>query len=347
MPDEAEGPRATEPAPKRSAVFVLKRTVREFGDDGGTDLAAALTYYSVLALFPGLLALLSLVGVVGQAQQSVAKILEILAPLVDAETLDSFREPLEALAANQAAGFTLLVGVLGALWSASGYVGAFSRAMNKIYEVEEGRPFWRMRPMQLFVTVATVLLCAVSLVILVVSGPVAESVGRTIGLGSDLVTVWGFAKWPVLAVVVMVVVALLYHATPNVDFVKFRVISVGAFVAISIWLVASIGFAVYVAGFSSYDKTYGSVAGAVVALLWLWITNLALLFGAELDAELERGRQLRIGVAAEEALQLPVRDTRGIQKATTRRAADLATMREVREAAATPGDPADRPFGRR
>jgi membrane protein len=335
-----------ETAPTRSALFVLKRTVREFGDDGGTDLAAALTYYSVLAVFPGMLALLSLVGIFGQAQQSVAKILEILSPLVDAETLDRLRDPLDALAANQAAGLTLVVGLLGAMWSASGYVGAFSRAMNKVYEVEEGRPFWRMRPMQLLVTVTTLILCAVALAILVVSGPVAQSVGRALGLGDDLVTAWGYAKWPVLAVVVMVVVALLYFATPNVSFVRFRIISPGAFVAILVWLVASIGFAFYVAGFSSYDKTYGSVAGVVVALLWLWITNVALLFGAELDAELERGRQLQIGVASEEALQLPVRDTRGIQKAATRRASDLATMRGIREAAATPGDPADRPFGR-
>jgi membrane protein len=352
MSDEAtaeeEAPdRAGQEAPKRSAFFVLKRTVREFGDDGGTDLAAALTYYSVLAVFPGVIALLSLVGVFGQAKESVAKILEILAPLVDADTLQRVRGPLEDVAANQGAGLTLVIGLLGALWSASGYVGAFSRAMNKIYEVEEGRPFWRMRPMQLIVTVTTVVLCALSLVILIVSGPVAESVGRTIGVGSDLVSVWGYAKWPVLALVVMIIVALLYYATPNVDFVKFRVISVGAFVAILIWLVASIGFAIYVAGFSSYDKTYGSVAGGVVLLLWLWITNLALLFGAELDAELERGRELQIGIASEEALQLPVRDTRGIQKAASRRAADVATMREVRLAAATPGDPADRPFGRR
>lgn len=337
----------TEAPPQRSALFVLKRTVREFGDDGGTDLAAALTYYSVLAVFPGMIALLSLVGVFGQAQESVAKILEILAPLVDGDTLEQIRGPLEDLAANQGAGITLAIGLAGALWSASGYVGAFSRAMNKIYEVEEGRPFWRLRPMQLIVTLTTVVLCAVSLVILVVSGPVAESVGRTIGVGSDLVSVWNYAKWPVLALVVMIVVALLYHATPNVDFVTFRVISVGAFVAILIWLVASIGFAFYVANFSSYNKTYGSVAGVVVALLWLWITNLALLFGAELDAELERGRELQIGVASEESLQLPVRDTRGIKKAATRRAADVATMREIRLAAASPGDPADRPFGRR
>jgi membrane protein len=334
--------------PKRTAFFVLKRTFREFGDDGGTDLAAALTYYSVLAIFPGLLALLSLVGIFGQAQESVKKIVEILDPLISSPTtMKNVTDLLNGLVSAQGAGATLVVGILGALWSASGYVGAFSRAMNRIYEVEEGRPFWRMRPMQLFVTVSTVLLCAVALVILIVSGPVAESVGHTIGVGSDLLTVWNVAKWPLLALVVMIVVALLYHATPNVKFTKFRIITGGSFVAILAWLVASVGFAFYVANFSSYNKTYGAIAGVVVGLLWLWITNVALLFGAELDAELERGRELAIGLAAEESLQLPVRDTRGIQKAAARRAKDIAVQRDIRLAAAGHGDPDDRPFGRR
>ena len=213
--------------------------------------------------------------------------------------------------------------------------------MNRIYEVEEGRPFWRMRPMQLIVTVISVTLCAVALVILVVSGPVAEAIGKAIGVGDDLVAVWDYAKWPVLALVVMLVVALLYYATPNVKLTRFRLISVGAFVAIVIWLVASVGFAFYVANFSSYNATYGSLAGAIVVLLWLWITNIALLFGAELDAELERGRELQIGIAAEETLQLPVRDTRGIEKATARRSKDVDVQRDIRLAAAgSPGTPA-------
>ncbi len=333
-------------APELSAFFVLRRTVREFLDDGGTDLAAALTYYSVLAIFPGLLALLSLVGVFGEAQASVDLILEVLAPLVSTDQIEQIRPVLNELASSDAAGVTLAIGLVGALWSASGYVGGFSRAMNRIYEVEEGRPFWRMRPMQLMVTVTTVVLCAGALLILIVSGPVAESVGNAVGLGDDLVVVWGYAKWPVLALVVIVLVALLYYATPNVDFVKFRVISVGAFVAILVWLVASIGFAFYVANFSSYNKTYGAVAGVVIALLWLWITNVALLFGAELDVELERRRELQQGIAAEERIQLPVRDSRGIDKSAARRADEVATMREVRLAAAGSGDPADRPFGR-
>ena len=321
--------------------------MREFIDDGGTDLAAALTYYSVLAIFPALIALMALLGVFGQTQESIDAIMEILAPLVTNDTrLEWIEDTLTDLASMDGAGVTVILGLLGALWAASGYVGAFSRAMNRIYEVTEGRPFWRMRPMQVVVTVTNVVLCATALVILIVSGPVAESVGNAIGVGDELVMIWDWAKWPVLALVVMVIVALLYYATPNVDFTRFRVISVGAFVAILVWLVASIGFAFYVANFGSYNKTYGSVAGVVIALLWLWITNLALLFGAELDAELERGRELQLGIAAEEALQLPVRDTRGIQKAAAREAKDVERMRELRLASTTPGDPADRPFAR-
>jgi membrane protein len=335
------------PGPKRPAFFVFRRTVREFLDDGGTDLAAALTYYSVLAIFPALIALMALVGVFGQTQESIDAILEILAPLVTSATVeDRIEEILTELASMPDVGVALVVGLLGALWAASGYIGAFSRAMNRIYEVGEGRPFWRMRPMQIILTVVTVVLCAAALFILIVSGPVAESVGSAIGVGDDLVVIWGWAKWPVLALVVMMIVALLYYATPNVDFTHFRVISVGAFVAILVWLAASIGFAFYVANFGSYNKTYGSVAGVVITLLWLWITNVALLFGAELDAELERGRELQLGLASEEALQLPARDTRGIQKAAAREAKDIARMRDIRLASMTPGDPADRPFAR-
>jgi membrane protein len=334
-------------APRRSPLFVAKRTWREFTDDGCTDLAAALTYYSVLALFPGLIALLSLVGLLGQGDESVNTIMDTLKPFItDPHTLKSVHDAIESLATASGVGVALVVGIVGALWSASGYVGAFGRAMNRIYEVEEGRPAWKLRPMQLVVTVVTVVLCAVALVILVVSGPVTKAIGDAIGVGSDVQRVWDIAKWPALAVVVMVIVAMLYWATPNVRFPKFRIISVGAFVAILVWLVASVGFAFYVGNFSSYNKTYGSLAGAIVALLWLWLTNVALMFGAELDAELERGRELQRGMAAEEILQLPVRDRHGIDKAHARRAADIEKQRDIRLAVtAGRGDPEDRPFG--
>jgi membrane protein len=219
------------------------------------------------------------------------------------------------------------------LWSASGYVSAFGRAMNAIYEIDEGRPFWKLRPVTLLVTLVAILLIALVLVMLIVSGPLAASLGSVIGLSSTVVTVWNIVKWPVIVLFVVLIVAILYHATPNVKQPKFRWVSVGAFVAIVIWILASIAFAFYVATFGSYDKTYGSLAGAVVGLLWLWLTNVALLFGAELDSELERGRQLQAGIAAESELQLPARDTRGIRKARKKEAKDIERGRRIRDRA--------------
>ncbi len=343
-PDDPRKPDELGDVPPRSWLYVVRRALREFLDDQCTDLAAALTYYAVLAIFPGLLAVIAIFGVVGEGEKSVNTMLDVLEPVVDASTLDQIRPVLEGLASSQAAGIALVVGVAAALWSASGYVGAFSRAMNRVYEVEEGRPFWKLRPMQLWVTVVSVALCVLGLTILIVSGPLAKSVGDAIGMGETTVQVWNIAKWPLLLVIVVLVVALLYYATPNVKQPRFRWLSPGAILAILVWLAASAGFAFYVSGFSSYNRTYGSLAGVIVLLLWLWLTNLALLFGAELDAELERGRQLLAGIPAEETLRLPVRDDRGIEKARSRQEAEIARGRELREAATGGGDPADRPY---
>jgi len=318
---------------RRSWAYVVRKTMREFGEDHCTDLAAALTYYAVLALFPAAIALISLLGVVGQGQSSVDNILEVLQPLVSPSTLDTIRPALEGIAMSQGAGLGLVLGVVGALWSASGYVGAFGRAMNTVYEIDEGRPFWKLRPIMLLVTLVAILLVAVVLVMLVVSGPLASSIGSVIGLSSQAVTAWNIAKWPVILAFVVVIVAILYYATPNVRQPRFRWLSIGALVAILVWIVASGAFALYVATFGSYNKTYGSLAGAVVGLLWLWITNLALLFGAELDSELERARQLQAGIPAEEELQLPARDTRGITKARKKEQKDVARGRAIRERA--------------
>ena len=244
--------------------------------------------------------------------------------------LGTIEPALTQIASSNSAGLALIIGLAIALWSASGYVGAFGRAMNRIYEIREGRPFWKLRPLLLLLTLVAVVLTAVVLLMLIVSGPVAKSIGDVIGLGDTAVTVWQFAKWPVLLLVVVLIVALLYYATPNVKQPKFRWISVGALVAIIVWVLASVAFAFYVANFSSYNKTYGSLAGVVVALLWLWITNLALLFGAELDSELERGRQLEAGLPAEEDLQLPARDTRNIKKQQKKEDKDIALGRKIR-----------------
>ena len=310
--------------------YVLRRTMREFTRDECTDQAAALTYYAVLAIFPAVIALLSLVGLVGQGPKTVDTLTQILSQAGAASATNTLEPVLTELSKTPAAGPAFVIGLLTALWSASGYVGSFGRAMNRVYGVGEGRPVWKLRPVTFVVTVITVVFAAVVLVGLIVSGPVADSIGSAIGLGSTAVMVWKIAKWPVLLFVVVLIVALLYYATPNVKQPKFRWISVGALVAIVVWVLASAAFGFYVGSFSSYNKTYGSLAGAIVFLLWLWITNLALLFGAELDAELERGRQLQAGLPAEEMLQLPPRDTRKIDKAEARRDADIEAGRRLR-----------------
>jgi membrane protein len=315
---------------KPSWKYVLRRTMREFSRDQCTDLAAALTYYASLALFPALIALLSLVGLVGQSGSTVDTVTQMLRQVGAGSVANTLHPTLTQLANSRGAGLALIIGLVAALWSASGYVGAFSRAMNRMYGITEGRPIWKLRPVMLLLTLVTVVLAALVAVALVVTGPAAQAVGDAIGVGSTAVTVWNIAKWPVMLVVVIVIVALLYYVTPNIRQPKFRWISVGACLAIVTWIVASFAFGLYVANFSSYNKTYGSLAGVAVFLLWLWITNLALLFGAELDAELERGRELQAGLPAEDQLQAPPRDTRASDKAERVRQDDIERARTLR-----------------
>lgn len=316
---------------KPSWKYVLKKTVREFSDDQCPDLAAALTYFAVLSMFPALIAVFSLLGVIGQGQQAADAVLGIVDQVAPGSASDTLRGPIEELASSQAAGLALISGVVLAVWSASGYVGAFSRAMNRVWEIDEGRPFWKLKPAQLAVTLFAIALVVVALVLLIVSGPVAEAVGQAIGIGEVGLLIWQIAKWPVLAFVVVLFVAVLYYFTPNAKQPKFRWISTGAVIAILVLVIASLGFGIYVANFSNYERTYGSLAGVIIFLLWVWIANLALLFGAEFDAELERGRQLQGGLEAEERIQLPPRDTTKIDKAADKEAEEVAEARAIRE----------------
>lgn len=295
---------------RRSWVATLKRTVAEFREDNLTDWAAALTYYAVLSIFPALIALVSLVGLVGDPESTTDALLDIVDDVGPASAVETFRGPAEAVTDNRAgAGVLLVLGLATALWTASGYVGAFTRASNAIYEVHEGRPFWKLRPLQLLVTLTTVLMIALVLIALVLTGPLARAVGDAIGVGDSAVTAWNYGKWPVLLVVVMTIVALLYYSAPNRKPSGFRWVTPGALLAIVVSLVASAGFAAYVANFGSYDETYGALAGGVSFLVWLWILNIAVLLGAELNAELERGRELEAGIpGAETEIQLPARD---------------------------------------
>ncbi len=313
-PDDPRKPKSPTDLTKPSLFYALRATVREFQRDQCTDLAAALTYYAVLSLFPALLVMVALLGVFGQGGRTTDTVLEIASDVVPASAVDMLRDPIQQLVETPSAGFALLAGALVALWSASGYIGAFGRAMNRIYEIDEGRPIWKLRPLQLVLTLAGLVIAAAVAFMLAVSGPVAEAVGDAIGAGEVALTAWNIVRWPVILLFVILAVAILYYATPNVQQPKFRWISIGAAVAIIAWIAASVLFGLYVTNFGSYNKTYGALAGVIVFLLWLWITNLALLFGAELDSELERSRQLQAGMPAERDLQLPPKDTRVLEK---------------------------------
>jgi membrane protein len=287
----------------------LKRTLTEFQEDNLSDWAAALTYYGLLSLFPAIIAMVSIVGLVFSPQEITRVLTDTLSSLGPKSAIDTFKGPINQVTGSKgSAGLGLIVGLALALWSASGYVGAFSRASNAIYERDEGRGFFKLRPVQLFVTLILVMLAALVVVALIVSGPLASAIGGAVGLSSTAVTAWNIAKWPVMLVVIMFMLAVLYYASPNAKQPKMKWISPGAVVAVIVWIVASGLFALYVAKFSSYNKTYGTLGGVISFLVWLWITNIAVLFGHELDAEIEREREIQAGVpGAHEDIQLPYR----------------------------------------
>jgi membrane protein len=288
----------------------LKRTFKEFSQDNLTDWAAALTYYGVLALFPALIALVSIVGLVFSPTEITKALEEIVGQLGPTTAVDTLKGPIEGIASGGSkTGIMLIVGVLAALWSASGYVGAFMRASNIMYEVDEGRAIWKLRPLQMVVTLIMILLIALAAIAVVVTGPVAEAVGSAIGVGDTAVTVWNIAKWPVLILVLMLMIAVLYYTSPNAKVGRFKFITPGAITAVLVAIIASALFGFYVANFGSYDKTYGSLAGVVVFLVWLYIVNVAILFGAQMNAERERSEQIDKGVeGAERDLRLEHRD---------------------------------------
>jgi YihY family inner membrane protein len=290
----------------------LKRTVAEYRIDNLSDWAAALTYYAVLSIFPALLVLVSAIGLTGHsATQALLDNLGTLAP-------DSVRSVLRTAITNLqksqgSAGVIVVVSLLVALWSASGYIAAFMRASNAIYDVPEGRPIWKTVPIRIAVTVTMLVLLAVSAVAVVVTGGLADRVGRVLGIGSTAVTIWEIAKWPVLLVIVSSMFALLYWASPNAK-QGFRWVTPGGVLAVVVWVVASAAFAFYVANFSSYNKTYGTLASVIIFLVWLWISNLAILLGAELNAELERERGIAAGHPREREPYMELRDTRKLKE---------------------------------
>ena len=287
----------------------LKRTGSEFLEDNLTDWAAALTYYSLLSLFPALIAMFSLIGLFGDPTSTTRSLTEIITEIGPESAAETFSGPIESLVANRsAAGFALVLGIAVAIWSASGYVGAFIRASNVIYETPEGRSFWKLRPLQLAITLLLVMMMALLAVGLVLTGPVVNAIAKPVGIGDTAVAVWNIAKWPVMAVIFITMVSVLYYASPNVKLRGFTWVTPGSLVAIVAWAIASALFAVYVSNFGSYDKTYGALGGLVALLVWFWISNLAILFGHQLNSERERSAEIEEGVPrAERELQLEPR----------------------------------------
>ncbi|MER7406157.1 YhjD/YihY/BrkB family envelope integrity protein [Streptomyces sp. NPDC000070] len=306
---EQAAPDSPSDLPRKSWSAVLKGSMREFKDDELTDRAAALTYYGVLALFPALLVLVSLLGITGRS--TTDRVLDNVQQLAPGAARDIITRAVEQLQGNAGIGSLMaIVGLVLALWSASGYVGAFIRSANAVYDMPEGRPVWKLLPVRLGVTVVLMVLAVISALIVVFTGGLARQAGTALGIGDTALTVWSIAKWPALVVLVTIMIAILYWATPNAKVKGFRWITPGSVLALLIWMAASAGFAVYVANFASYNKTYGTMAGVIVFLVWLWITNLAILLGLEFDAETVRQRAIAGGHPPEAEPYTQPRDTR-------------------------------------
>lgn len=306
---ERAAPDAPAKLPRGAWGAVLKGSLREFKDDELTDRAAALTYYGVLSLFPALLVLVSLLGITGQS--TTDKVMHNVQRFAPGSARDILVEAVRQLQGSAGLGSLMaIVGLVLAVWSASGYVSAFMRAANAVYEMPEGRPAWKIFPVRIGLTVVLMVLAVISALIVVFTGGLARQAGTALGVGSAALTVWSIAKWPVLVALVTLMIALLYWASPNAKVKGLKWITPGSFMALVIWMIASGAFAFYVANFASYNKTYATMAGVIVFLVWLWITNLAILLGLEFDAEIVRQRAIAGGMPPDEEPYTQPRDTR-------------------------------------
>ncbi|MBD8061738.1 YihY/virulence factor BrkB family protein [Oceanitalea stevensii] len=323
---------ATRAGRRPSRRFMMGKALRDFLADECLDRSAALTLFSVLAIPPLVIMLTSVLALAGQGPASTDTMLEIVGQLApDEDALDVISQPVRSVLEHPAAGWTLALGVGSSLWIAAGYVGSFGRAMNRIYGVEEGRPALQLLGWHLLTTLVLVVFATLVTLFAVVSGPVARAVGQTLEVEAS-VTVWELARWPVVLLAGLVVISLLYFTTPNVRYQRFRLVSPGSLLALGIALVASFGFQLYLRLAGYFETTYGAtLAGIVVLVLWLWLINISLLLGAELDRELARARQLVSGVEADRRIQVDVRDQRASHRAAARRSADEARARSLRE----------------
>jgi membrane protein len=303
---------------KGSLPAALKRTFKEYSEDNMSDWAAALTYYGLLAVFPALIALVAIVGLVGNPASTTSQLIEIVGKIGPSSAKKTFEGPIKSITEQRsAAGILLIVGIVAALYSASSYVAAFARASNIIWETPEGRPMWKLKPQQMLVTLVILVLLIVIALSLVLTGPVVNAVAGPLGISSSAVSVWNIAKWPVLLLFMILMFTILYYASPNVKMRGLRWVAPGAAFALLVWIVASAAFALYVANFGSYNKTYGALGGVVVFLVWMWLTNAALLLGAQLNSERERNAEIEEGAPrAERELQMEPRNEPKTPKTT-------------------------------
>ncbi|MFJ4045341.1 YihY/virulence factor BrkB family protein [Microbacterium sp. NPDC089987] len=315
---------------REATTLIVKRVARGFFRTYCPDAAAGLTFYAILAMFPALIAAFSVIGVFGEKRGAADAVLDLLREVAPEDTVKVLQQPLEQVASTAGAGWVIVLALVFALWSVARYVTTLGRAMNSIYGVPEGRMFWKAKPTHLIVTFAVFVLVTIASVLAALSWPLAQALGESIGAGEVALTIWRIVRWPAVALVVCLIVAILYYFAPNVAHPRFRLMSVGALVAIGAFALASVGFGFYVSHLADYDRVYGSFAGVVIFLLWLWIANISLLVGALFDAELERVRELRRGVPAERDLQVSLRDTKRLEKTAENDVADERLARRLR-----------------
>lgn len=324
MPTHTTGQR------RKAGALIIRRVMRGFFRVHAPDAAAGMTFYALLALVPAAIAAFSVIGLFGKKRDASTAVLDVLKGVVEPDVVDALRGPLEQLGSAGGTGWVLVSALVVALWSVARYVTALARALNRIYGVPEGRVFWKAKPVHLLVTLAVFVLVTVACALAAISWPLAQSLGDAIGASEVTLTVWRIVRWPAVVIVVGLVVSILYYFAPNVDHPGFRIVSVGAAIAIAVFAAASVGFGFYVTHFADYDRVYGSFAGVIVFLLWLWIGNIALLIGALFDAELERVRELRADEPAERQLQVPLRGAERLAKNAENDKADESRARKLR-----------------
>lgn len=315
----------------RSWGFVARATVRKFADDGGGDIAAALTFHAILALVPSLLVGVSVISLLGSDSTAVTFALEIVRAVAPADTAETFADAVDALTESALGGPVLILGAGLMIWAIARYVAVLGRGMNRVYEVEEGRSPWAIKSMQVGVALVVIAATGAAVAVSAASVSVASAIGEQLGVGDTGLAVWRIVRWPIVVAIVVATVAFLYDRAPNIRHPRFRWLSWGAAVAIVVLALASLAFGFWVASIADYERVYGQLGGVIVLLLWLWIANLALMLGVEFDAALERARELRAGQPAEARPRLPVRDRSRIVRKQARRSAEIGEARRLRD----------------